>query len=425
MLKRRFIPYIVGGCIVALISLSYVGYRAYQNHVEFQAFVSDAQAFNHSVGEEHVHSSKDHTHHGEDLPVGLNTKQIGEFGHEHDHHLTPSGEYVYEINGVPHYSNVPLSQEHIELIEWRETGKTTPYVEGYLKSLAENSFHKYQVVQRIVTPDGQIHQVIVPREHQYEEGDAILRSELDPLILAMAERRNWETLIEVNGVEYSMPEEYYIIEDRYERELYKRKFITAKELGGSMAEVEKQIAAGNLDVSLSEAQKRFVDQQEAERERIGMLAPVAPPMSDKIPVKVSFLQDEDKEAIPIPGWMRKRVRHARAVKFAPPYLEDRSVAPPFSAGGGGFEDIGGPTAHSEVPSVGESIETPGWEGLSPARRAQAEQFLYQYGTEVGLRRLGEVDPEAAQQFEQERLRSERLRPAEPSRDAPDGEESER
>ena len=399
MLKHRFIPCIVGGCIVALISLSYVGYRAYQKRVELQAFVSDAQAFNRSAGEGHVHSSKDHTHHGKRLPVGLNTKQIGESGHEHDHHLTPSGEYVYEINGVPHYSNVPLSQEHLELIEWRETGKTTLHVERYLKSLAENPTHRYQVVQRVVTPDGQIHQVVVPREYQYEEGDAILRSELDPLILAMSEGRNWEILIEVNGVEYSMPEEFYIIEDRYERELYQRKFTTAKELGISMVEVEKQIAADNLDVSLSEAQKRFVDQQEAERERTRLLAPIAPPMSDKPPVNVSFLPDGDKEAIPIPGWMRKRDRHAAAVEFTPPYLEKRSVAPPFSAKDDGFEDIGSPTTRSEVPSV---METPGWEGLSPARRAQADQFLYQYGTEVGLRRLREVDPEAARQFERER-----------------------
>lgn len=412
---------LVGGCIVALISLSYVGYRTYQKHVEFQASVSEAQASNRSVGEGHFHSSKDHTHHDEDLPVGLNTKQIGESGHEHDHHLTPSGEYVYEINGVPHYSNVPLSQENLELIEWRRTGKTTPYVEGYLKSLAENPAHKYQVVQRVVTPDEQIHQVIVPREHQYEEGDAILRSELAPPILAMSEGRNWETSIEINGVEYSMPEVYYTIEDRYERDVYKRKFTTAKELGVSMVEVEKQIAAGNLDMSLSEAQKRFIDQQEAERERARMLVPVAPPMSDKPPVKVSFLPDEDKGAIPIPGWMRKRDRHAGTVKFTPPYLEDRSVAPPFSERDGGFEDIGSPTTRSEVPSV---IETPGWEGLSPARRAQAEQFLYQYGTEVGLRRLREIDPEAARQFERHSLVSPRKQEENKGHDAPDGEESE-
>jgi hypothetical protein len=421
MLKRRFILYIVGAGVVAFLSLSYVGYRAYQKQVEFEAFMSNAQAFNRSINGHYVHSSKDHTHGSGDSPAVLEASE-----HKHTHHPYPAdGKYVYEVAGVPIYADSPMSQEDLEMEEWLITGKMTPAAEEYLKNRPKESRFDGHVIQRVVGPDGNLYKIIVPSQYQYEEGNAVLRSELDVPEKLKPSSSHITSTIGINGVEYNLPEEYYIIEDRYERELYKRKFITAKELGGSMAEVEKQIAAGNLDVSLSEAQKRFVDQQEAERERIGMLAPVAPPMSDKIPVKVSFLQDEDKEAIPIPGWMRKRVRHARAVKFAPPYLEDRSVAPPFSAGGGGFEDIGGPTAHSEVPSVGESIETPGWEGLSPARRAQAEQFLYQYGTEVGLRRLGEVDPEAAQQFEQERLRSERLRPAEPSRDAPDGEESER
>ena len=407
MLKHRFVPYMVAVGIVAFFSLSYVGYRAYQKHVQFQTSVSDTQTFDRSIGEGHGHSSKDHIPHGRDLPVGLNAKQIEES--EHEHHLTSSGEYVYEINGVPHYSNVPLSQEHLELIEWRKTGKTTSYVEGYLKSIAENSSHKYQVVQRIVTPDGQIHQVIVPRDHQYEESDAILRSELDPPVLAMSKQRNWEVSIEVSGVEYSMPEEYYIIEDRYERELYARKFTTAKELGVSVAEVEKQIAAGKIDLSLSEAQKRFVDQREAERERIGMLAPIVPPMSDKPPVKVSFLPDEGEDVIPMPGWMRKRETNTQAAGI-PPYIEKQENFPAHSTVSPMTDEPSYPVDTVHVPADAqhvppESIETPGGERLSPTRRAQAEQFLYRYGTEEGLRRLKEVDPDAARQFERQRGRS--------------------
>ena len=59
MFNRRFVPYIVGVCIVALISLSYVGYRAYQNHVEFERLIADAQeGFNRSVDGHHSHSSE-------------------------------------------------------------------------------------------------------------------------------------------------------------------------------------------------------------------------------------------------------------------------------------------------------------------------------------------------------------------------------
>ena len=423
MLKYRFAPYMVVIGIVVFLSLFYIGYRAYQNHVGFERFISDAQAFNRSVKRQHDHSSHDHAHHGKAMPV-LNTKQIEAPEHEHEHHQTPSGEYVYQVNGVPQYSNVPLSQEHLELIEWRKTGKTTPYVDGYLKSLAENSSHKYQVVQRVVTPDGQIHQVIVPRDHQYEEGDAILRSELDPPILAMSERRNWEMSIEVNGVEYSMPEEYYTIEDRYEREEYFNKFHATKLLGISMEEVEKRIAAGHLDVSLSEAQKRFVDQREVERERTLMLNTgfTRPPLSDKSPVKVSFLPNEGEDGLP--GWMRKRDTNAwrsilaemegygggivdgEGIKedaSSPPVRFDvsRSISGQVRSMPSRQNEVGLETSNKTAPSTVESIETP---GLSAARRTQAEWLLNQYGMEEGLLRLRESDPEAARQFERERGR---------------------
>ena len=53
----------------------------------------------------------------------------------------------------------------------------------------------------------------------------------------------------------------------------------------------------------------------------------------------------------------------------------------------------------------ETAVTPaaqGWTGLSPAQREQAKQLFDQYGTEEGLRRFREMDPEAARQFERER-----------------------
>ena len=64
------------------------------------------------------------------------------------------------------------------------------------------------------------------------------------------------------------------------------------------------------------------------------------------------------------------------------------------------------------------IETdaPGWKALSQEQREQAKQLFDQHGTEEGFRRLREMDPEAARQFEQVR------RPV-PSHDVPDGEQS--
>ena len=72
-----------------------------------------------------------------------------------------------------------------------------------------------------------------------------------------------------------------------------------------------------------------------------------------------------------------------------------------------------PTLQPPVPTSAKGVEASGWEGLSPEQRDQAKAFFDQYGTEEGLRRLREMDPEAARQFERERRGA-------PSRDAPKG-----
>ena len=74
-----------------------------------------------------------------------------------------------------------------------------------------------------------------------------------------------------------------------------------------------------------------------------------------------------------------------------------------------------PPIQLPVPTAAKGVEASGWKGLSPEQRDQAKVFFDQYGTEEGLRRLREMAPEAARQFEQGRR---------PSRDAPDKEQSE-
>ena len=66
-----------------------------------------------------------------------------------------------------------------------------------------------------------------------------------------------------------------------------------------------------------------------------------------------------------------------------------------------------------APTAAKGVEASGWEGLSPEQRDKAKAFFDQYGTEEGLRRLREMDPEAARQFRRERRGA-------PSRDAPKG-----
>ena len=61
-----------------------------------------------------------------------------------------------------------------------------------------------------------------------------------------------------------------------------------------------------------------------------------------------------------------------------------------------------PTIQPPMPADAKSVEARGWEGLSLKQREEAKQFFDQYGTEEGLRRFRDTDPEAARQFERER-----------------------
>lgn len=427
MFKRRFISYIIGAGVVAFLSVSYVGYRAYQNHAEFKAFMSNHQVFNRSVKGQQEHSSHDHTHHGEGLPVASTLSQIGETGrtdsgHMHEHHLTSSGEYVYEINGVPLYSNVPLSQKQMELREWIQTGKMTPAVREQFGSREELLTY---VQQTVVTPDGKLGTVIVPHDSQYGEGDAILQSELGtPMVLAETQNPKRDARLIIDKVEYTFPDEYYTIEDPYEREEYTNKFSWSIKNGVSIEEVEKKIVQGELDFSLSEDAKKQVDEHEAMMERYKMLDPIAPSLSDKPPVKVSFLPDEGKGAQP--GWMRKGESNRPLGSSETESGGAPPAADPVSERGSN-EDVSGAPVRSDVPLspsdqpdmlkpmssqsvtniekqlTPEGIESKLSEGLSPDRFDKMQQLIDQYGREEGLRRLRETDPDAAAQFEREQL----------------------
>ena len=451
MLKHRFSHYIVGTCIVAFLVVSYVGYRAYQKYVEFQALMSNAQAFNRSIVGQHDHSSDDHTHHGKGAPVASDSENTGageqtdsgpDLAYQVDR--TPDGDYVYNIADRLYASKEPMTQNSIEIQEWLHTGKMTPAVKEVIQvaeELREES--ELNVIQTVVTPDGKLHKVIVPKWAQYEEGDALLQSELDPPEIddaALGQKPWLNNQVEIDGVWHSPPEEYYSIEDPYERRAYFNKFSWSLQHGISMTEVEKKIAAGELPAPLSEFDKRRVDEIQPMIERIKMLAPSASPLSDKPPVKVSFLPDEDPGALP--GWARKGEGELPlgSDKAAATY----SGADTFSDRGINEDARGGPVrsnvplSPSDLSRVVESLPSPPSvanienqltpegiaaelsEGLSTNPFDKAQQLIDQYGTEEGLRRLREMDPEAARRFESDKSRpGQGRRPSEPTRDTSD------
>ena len=446
MLNRRFIPYLVLAGLVVLLSIGYISYRQYQKHIEFESFITGTQTFNDSVEHTDVstpgyltdpqlHTDADR---GSRVP-GRTTDTANPYfvGKRGD-------EYVYKVGDGHIYTPVPFDREDIEMDAWEITGIKTPYVEKRLNEFAENSPYKGQVVQRVVTPDGQLHKVIVPEDMQYREGDAILRSELDPSIL---EAFNHQPSGEVEIAGEPIPDEYYAIDDPYERRKFIKKVMLSKRFGVSIAKIDAKIAAGELDLSLSAVERENVDKTLAMKQRKQMLLSFArPASSDKSPVKVSFLSDTAEDAMP--GWMRKMQG------TLPSGSGEAATDGAYSAANtvserGIYEDASSAPAHSDVPrspsdlpdmlestpsppSVAdiekqftpEGIEAELTEGLSPDRFDKAQQLIEQFGTEEGLRRLRETDPEAAQQFQRELLRSGSPQPSEPSRDAPDGEESE-
>ena len=120
MFKRPFTPYIIGACIIVFLSVSYVGYRAYQNHVEFQAFMSNAQVLNRLIEGHYVHSSKDHTQSADsrysDLSELAPKAEVVESEQKHHPHAA-EGKYVYKIAGFSIYTDAPMSQEDLEVGE--------------------------------------------------------------------------------------------------------------------------------------------------------------------------------------------------------------------------------------------------------------------------------------------------------------------
>ena len=442
MLKHRFMPYIVGGCVLVLLGvayLSYVSYKADQNHKEW---IAEMTEFQRSIEGRHDHSSHPHIHHGEAESTAASTETTEHAGDNPAFvGMTPNGEYSYDIAGRHYISEEPMSQKQIDVNKYLLTGEMTSLVEEAIRETQEVHAMRFEakVIQTVIAPDGQRYQVLVPRWEPYEEGNLILKSEINnPFLERIADsetRTPRRRIITEEGEVHYLPAEYYAIADPYEQEEYFKKFDQSIQLGTSIAGIEKMIAAGKLDLSLTETEKEIVDLEQVALERRRAFSPgAAPPLLDKPPVKVSFLPDDDDMV----GWKRKhnpRTGRSEAVSNG-----DYSATAPFSEGSintnASDATVGSdvPVSPSDLPDIVKPIFPPSvadiekqltpkgieaelTEGLSPDRFDKAQQLIDQYGTEEGLRRLRESDPDAARRFERGR------RPV-PSRDAPDRGQSE-
>lgn len=436
MINRRVKPYIIGVCIVAVLSMSYIGIRTYKDHIELNQLLSNAEAVNRSVGARHSHSSDNHAHVREGDPLTPPPQN------EHNHSEGHAGYKSYEIDGINLHvkaglSSRPMSKENLEINEWLVYGKLTPYIEERLrKAELDRQQNAGRVLQQVITPDGKLGTVAVDKDDPYEDGDAILRSDLIPpghpwFSSEISENQVEENQVKVkgseefklieDGVEYPMPEEYYALDD-YERREYVKKFRLTLDLGISMDEVEAKIAAGELDVSLTDAEKKQIDAissidaaiLEEQKHRLGLLVDTMTPKpapSDRPPINVKFKPDADfGQALPESRshndddgfWesVLADVVQASEESIDEPPLTTNAV-PELSISTPRVNrtpDVENSVAVEKVPPIpdnptSETLKAQLKERLTPEQFSKAQQLLDEYGAEEGLRQFREMPPE--------------------------------
>ena len=437
MFNRRFSPYIITIGTIAFLSICFVGHKAYQKHVEFEDFISEAKIFqiqrNLDIGHRSG-SSQNADDSGEE-----NKGSTVSPGAHASSNKTSSGKYQYNSDAVGKELSDFQKQDLVSrFMEFSSGLAGNPDSEhrSFFMSPEESEFFFSQdnheingrsvstisfesVTQLVETPDGEIHEVFVPRNWAYQDGDAISRSELAPRVT-----RQISESITMDGVKYDMPKEYFTM-DAYEQHQYKKKLTLAHYNGIAIDEVERRIAAGEIEassLSLSEGEKRQID--ESERVRMEREQALKPPLLDQSTVKVRFLADDQTG----PGWLQdvnefiavlgppegtKNSRNDTTLPFVSPQGEvevpdgfdtqfDEAGRSPVGQvhlhreAGHVYEP---PTVQTATPPTTENVETQLKGQLSLEQFDKAQQLIDEYGTEEGLRRLRESDPEAARQFE--------------------------
>ena len=231
---------------------------------------------------------------------------------------------------------LPIKEEDIELVSVK-----TFSVEELMPQFVE-------------TPDGKIHKVLRPpgEEYRIRPGTFMAPSELEYA----------RVKVTIDGVTYNVPE-------GEDADSYINKIHLSSMYDVPIEDVGRLITEGLIPNSPIEAGKLFdgdslqapIRADSAAREGVFEGAPT--------PSEVSPVMDESKSPVP-PAHVHHEDGHVHHGE-----------------------------KHTDEPPTAESIETQLKERLSPERFSKAKQLFDQYGTEEGLRRLRESDPDAARQFE--------------------------
>ena len=233
--------------------------------------------------------------------------------------------------------------------------------------------------REVTTPDGKVHLVPFPNGSPHIEGGYI----------SYPEPEDNDQLI--------APKSYFVFENApvpagENLRDYQVKTLLSEAHGIPMAEVEARLKQGTLTYTLEPSNEDWVDSigGEAEIENFLIEAGVSDTAIDQTLNSSHLLEGSTSSSTKASENQDTSTSH-----------HEPSVEPPRAL-------------NENKSQVSKSNEG---ESNVEARDEEAQQLIDQYGTEEGLRRLREMDPEAARQFEQ------RHRPV-PSHDVPDGGQSE-
>ena len=454
MFNRRFTHYIIAVGILVLLSALYLGYRAYQNHVDFGEFMSRAVSFRQSLDKDtqpgvdstdsqNIQSRGDAV----SLTSGLapnQTEYLNTHGDESSSPpvkvriMTPKEVALYS-DGDPHAA-VRVESQHRPPVPDRTW---------------TNDEH---VSQWVELPDGELVKIITIPGMEIREGDRVSLQYIENA------KDNRGRYIEIDGERYDFPPEP--TDDEYAREYVLQKSVWAETLKTSVQEVEQMITNRELIVKLSH---ETMTPEETEI-NLNLLSAVRPdlyeavqPLSVSSEIKTGEVEEWLNSASSVSseiktGEVEEWFNSASSELLLPgevnSLLLHRSDFPPVSSVSSeiktgeveewlnsassvsseiktGEVEEWFNSASSELLLPGEvnslllhrsdfppvsSQKTADHDGLSAAPADKAQQLIDRYGTEEGLRRLRESDPEAAERFESDKSRPGRER--RPSRDAP-------
>lgn len=371
MFNHRSVPYLIVVGIVVFLTLCYMGYREYQKHVEFETFMAKVQAT--------LDKDANPSEQLEANPQGIDTNAAAmpdPINFLNTYRRLSNTPHPIDSLGPPIKVGV-ISKEQEEKqeetavpVDW---SKFPPETLAKLKQLDDSPMKP----TRIQLPDGRIHVIYLPAAMEDIGGDILVSEEL----------ANSPALVPVWEFEKPMSVQDSEIPEGETAESYLEKMEWGSLLGVSIEEVEKMMENGHIP------QRKIISRSPVVEFSIEALIGDDNPPRSSGSVDDALLSGKHRAEAPVSDeGLSEGARSNSVHSNAPLSLSDlpdmvESIPSPPSV-----EDI-------EKQLTPEGIEAELSQGVSSDSFDKAQQLIDQYGTEEGLRRLRESDPDAAERFE--------------------------